>query len=150
MKKILVSLLVVSMLVICFPVSAFAAEVAATTQIETVYQPDGSYVVYETTVYESLLRASTKAAKQTGTGYDSNGSKVVSVTLSASFTYSSSSAKATKAASTYTIYKSGWKKDSVTSYCSGDTAYADGYFSSGSDDCAINLSLTCDTQGNIS
>lgn len=150
MKKVLISLLVISLLVLCFPVSALAAEAPAATRTETVYKPDGSYVVYETTVYESLLRASTKTARQTGTGYNSSGSKVVSMTLTASFSYSSSSATATKASATCSFYKTGWKKDSGSTYCSGDTAYADGYFSSGSDDCAINLSLTCDTQGNIS
>lgn len=121
MKKVLAVFLSVVMLV-AFPVVAYAGEEDTETSTAVEYLEDGSYIV--TTVEEepNLFRASTKSGTKTAKFYNSDDEIQWSVTLSGTFSYTGSSATCTKASVSYKVYDSDWKVTSATSSKSGRTA----------------------------
>ena len=152
MKKGLGVFAVVVALLVAFPVAATASGTppVQASSVETIHFEDGSRLVIETVVFQTTTRSSSRSASQTGIGYDSSGNKTCSLTLKGTFSYDGNTSSATQSTYTYTIYKSGWKKDSASASRSGATAYAEGSFSNASDNLTISLSLTCDRNGNIS
>lgn len=87
----------------------------AETQVisrETEHYPDGSYAVIETVIFENtavpFAAASTKSASRTYTFHRADGKAAWDFTLTGTFTYNGTTAKATKAATSYKVYISGW------------------------------------------
>lgn len=149
-KKLIIMLSVIAVL-IAASVPAFAE-----TQVisrETEHYPDGSYAVIETVVFENtavpFAAASTKSASRTYTFHRADGKAAWDFTLTGTFTYNGTTAKATKAATSYKVYISGWtctKNSSV----SGAVAKGTGKFTykSGSTK-TVSLCLKCSANGTI-
>ena len=98
-KKLIIMLSVIAVL-IAASVPAFAE-----TQVisrETEHYPDGSYAVIETVIFENtavpFAAASTKSASRTYTFHRADGKAAWDFTLTGTFTYNGTTAKATKAA----------------------------------------------------
>lgn len=121
MKKIIAVILSVLML-LAFPVAAYADVENDTTSTTVEYLEDGSYIM--TTVEEetSLFRASTKTGSKTATFYNSDDEVQWIVKITGTFSYTGSSATCTRSTATYTIYDSSWKVTSYSATKSGRTA----------------------------
>ena len=150
-KKLMIMLSVIAVL-IAASVPSFAE-----TQViskETEHYPDGSYAVIETVVFENtaapFAAASTKSASRTYTYYSADNKKEWDFILTDTFTYNGTTAKATKATTSYNIYVSGWKCDSKTSSVTGATAKGTGKFSYRSTlNRSKTLGLKCSANGTI-
>ena len=110
---------------------------------------DGSYAIISVQVEEET-RATAEDSK-TYTYYNPSGRKCFSYTLYASFTYDGRGSRAEDCYSRASIYLSGWTGDSHDEYTSGDTAYGEAVFSGpDGEERSVELSLTCDEDGNVS
>lgn len=127
MKKI-ASFLLSLIMMISIPCAVYAGETviepSANQDIE--YFSDGSYMVTEIeTPGISVMSASTKTASKTTKYYSSDDELQWSVKLTATFSYTGSSATCTKSSVSYTIYnKVRWKLGSATATKSGRKATA--------------------------
>ena len=153
MKKI-ISILVIISIVITFPLTTFASEDTTSPNENTyiTYLDDGSY--YITTITESMARSSKSGSKIT-THYNSSGEALWKVTLNGSFTYTGSTATCTSASHSITIYNDAWYTYSQNSYKSSNKAIADvvmkqKFLGVVVATKTVNLTLTCDANGNLS
>lgn len=122
MKKIVAVFLSVLML-LAFPVAAYADETDDTVVSSTVeYFEDGSYLVTTIEEQPTLTRASTKSGSKSSKYYDSDDELQWVVTVKGTFSYTGSSATCTSASTTYSIYDTSWKVTSATATKSGRTA----------------------------
>lgn len=153
MKKV-ISILAIISIVIALPLSVFASEGTTSSDENTyiTYLDDGSY--YITTVTESMAR-STKSGTKTTTYYNSSDEALWKVTLKGSFTYTGTTSTCTSASHSVTIYNNAWYIYSQNSYASGNQAIANvvmkkkllGIVTSTKN---VNLTITCDKNGNLS
>lgn len=118
---------------------------------------DGSYIVEELQVSDpgqsgvSLLSTTkTKSATRTRTYYNNSNKKCWAFSLSGTFQYNGSTAKATAASCSYTIYVSSWKCSSKTATYSGSTATGSAVFKSPTTSVTAKLGLKCSASGTIS
>ena len=130
-------------------VIAFTIPISAATQTDTTYEkefyPDGSYAIIP------LASEKTKSASRTYTYYAANSSKEWDFTLTGTFTYNGTTAKATKADTSYNIHVSGWKCIYKHGSVSGAVATGQGTFQYKSDITKnVSLSLKCSPTGVIS
>lgn len=127
----------------------------ATTQSQnTIYFEDGSYVTIETFV-TGTRGTSTKTASRVYTYYANNGNIDWSATLNGTFTYTGTSSTCTAASCTISISNSNWYEIGKNSSKIGSSAVADvtmGYKILGitTNRKTVNMSLTCDANGNLS
>lgn len=122
MKKIIAVLLAVVMMLGVCPISALASE-NVTTETDVEYFEDGSYMVTEmTTSTISTFAAKTVSKTKSAHYYDSNDNKEWTVSLSATFSYTGSSATCTGATTSHTIYNDAWKVTSAVPSKSGNKA----------------------------
>lgn len=122
MKKIVAVFLSVLML-LAFPVAAYAGETDDTVVSSTVeYFEDGSYQVTVIEEQPALTRASTKSGSKTVKHYNSDDELEWYVKLSATFSYTGSSATCTSATPSYKIYNTKWKVSKSSASRSGRTA----------------------------
>lgn len=122
MKKIIVMFLAVVMMLGICPTSALASEIVA-TETDVEYFEDGSYIVTEmTTSTISTFAAKTVSKTKSAHYYDNNNNKEWTVSLSATFSYTGSSATCTRATTSHTIYDSAWKVTSAVPSKSGNKA----------------------------
>lgn len=119
-KRLSIIFLCALMFISC-PVTAFAEE-AADTDVEVEYYEDGSYLVTETTIYETLTRASTKSGIKTLTYYSSKDEPQWYFELTATFSYTGSSVSCTKANVDHEVYDNQWKVNSTSCKKSGGMA----------------------------
>lgn len=140
-------------------VIAFTIPISAATQTDTTYEkefyPDGSYAIITTTIETSsiipLASEKTKSASRTYTYYAANSSKEWDFTLTGTFTYNGTTAKATKADTSYNLHVSGWKCIYKHGSVSGAVATGQGTFQYKSDITKnVSLSLKCSPTGVIS
>lgn len=134
--------------------STFATTVSpiSPVQEQIIQNSDGTYVVITTEIGDEInLRdgRSSRSASKTYTCRSNSGSTLWTFTLNASFSYNGSSSSAQGASTTYSIKNSSWSCEDYNAWCSGNTAYGTGSFSSSTGDRTANLSLTCDKNGNI-
>ncbi len=120
LKKLSIIFLCALLFVSC-PVTAFAQE-NTTTDTEIEYLEDGSYLVTEFTVSETLTRAAAKAGTKSITYYSSKDVAQWYFEVSATFTYTGSSVNCTKADVDYKIYDNQWKIVSTSCKKSGGMA----------------------------
>ncbi|MBQ8209512.1 MAG: hypothetical protein IJZ35_02880 [Clostridia bacterium] len=124
MKKILSLVLSLILLSSVCIITAYADDsVIVSESIE--YLDDGTYVVTTLTVEDdnSVARAtSTKTGSKTITLYNSDDEALVTMKLTASFSYTGSSATCISASTSYTIHNSNWKVTSATASKSGNKA----------------------------
>lgn len=146
-KKAIAVLLAV-LLVVCFSVTAFAADDAGYVVSRTVEQyENGAYAVV--TVYDdTIARAGTKTGHKDYEYYVS-GSLAWTFTVHGSFSYNGSSATCTAASYTYNINKSEWYRVKGEAYPSGSAAVAKGTMRRSSDGREVypKVTLTCTPNG---
>ena len=154
MKKI-ISILIAICLFTILPCTAFAQqsiEINSDKQNYITYLDDGSY--YVTTITESMAR-STKTGTKTTEHYNNSGEMLWKVSVKGTFSYTGTSVTCTSASHTITIYNDNWYTYSQNSYASSNKAIADvvmkqkflGIVTSTK---TVNLTLTCDANGNLS
>lgn len=91
----------------------------------TEFFEDGSYIVTTLTVEDKDIiskATSTKTGSKTVIIYNANDEKMVTMKLTASFSYTGTSATCTSTSTSYTIHNSYWKVTSATSSKSGNKA----------------------------
>ena len=130
------------------PVSA-AEEISAGQNVE--YLEDGSYIVTTLVVEPSITRSSnTTTGKKTVTKYSISNVKQYSFTLRATFSYNGSSATATDASTSITIYQNGWQCTNRSTSKSGNRVTGNATFRNGA---AVNyptVTITCSANGVMS
>lgn len=148
MKRLMCGVLLTILLIGVLPVSATADEV------DMIYLFDDSYIVVR--VYEHGARAAgTVSGGKEYTHYDSNGVSNWKVVLSGSFAYTGSSSSCTASNMNVTIYDSSWYTVSKSASKSGNTATGSAIMGDTASGVTvkrvpINLTLTCDANGNLS
>ena len=153
MKHKLTTFIMVLALISVFAVPAFAEGTDGSyTTRETKYYEDGSYDVIVTTidVPQVSLFATTKSKTVSTTNhhFDENKVKQWDFTLKGTFEYNGSTAKATAASCSYTIFDSKWKCTTKNSWTSGATAKASATFKwIASVD--VTIGLKCSPSGTI-
>lgn len=150
MKTLILFVLVAAMSVglFCFP--AGAAE--RPDEIITFYE-DGSYSVTTIEIDETRTsRASTNSisGNKSRKYYSSDNELLWSLTVYGTFTYDGSSAEATDADYSYSIYASDWSFKSGSAFYSGAKATAKGTFKHGLTSNSASVSLTCAADGTLS
>lgn len=150
MKRVICILLLVLMVVSILPVGAFAAE----TEESITYFSDGSYLIRSIDCGFGVER-SKKSGSSVYSYYGNNGDLEWTATLSATFTYDGSSATCTSSSCSVSISNSAWHLVSKSADKSGNTATGTVSMerkmlgiTTGSK--TINLSLSCDADGNLS
>ena len=143
-----VAFLLAAVLVVCFSVTAFAADDAGYVVSRTVEQyANGAYAVV--TVYDdTIARAGTKTGHKDYKYYVS-GSLAWTFTVHGSFSYNGSSATCTAASYTCNINKSEWYRVKGEAYPSGSAAVANGTMRRPSDGREVypKVTLTCTPNG---
>ena len=126
MRKSLSFLLAVIMVFSVFSISAYAEESSDVVISETIeYLEDGCYIVSTLVVEaENTLARTTysKTGSRTSVLYISDSEKMVTLKLTATFSYTGSSATCTAASTSYTIHVDSWKVTSATATKSGNKA----------------------------
>lgn len=150
MKRIISFVLILTMLVCVIPICGNAAE----NQKETIYFDDGSYMTIGINTIRTRAAGSVSGSKPY-TYYGSDGEARWEATLTGSFTYTGSKATCTSSSVDVTIYNSAWYTISKSASKSGNTATASvtmGEKRGGVTvtNFPINLSLSCDKDGNLS
>lgn len=153
LKKPIIFLLTI---IFCFslPMSVLADN-STTTDTEIQYYDDGSYLVIETEESIAPFSSGTKSKSKIGYYYNGDDELQWSVTLTATFSYTGSSARCTDTDTSYKIYDSAWKITETKVGKAGNKAtgiftakkYWLGIITSTR---TLTLTLTCDNNGNIS
>lgn len=144
--------LLVASLVSVAVVPASASDVVESS-VEVVYYEDGSYLTTELTVYDNALSRTkySVSATKTVTYRNSSNDLLWDFSVNGTFIYDGSTATATDASYSYTIYHSAWVFKSATASCTDNVASATGKFRGA---LVLNrtttVTLTCDPDGNIS
>lgn len=151
MKKI-VSILLSLVTLLSVSLTALAADTPQImTNREVITFDNGDYATIETIIDDISVMSNERASRSSSKTYtyrNSAGSTLWSFTLKASFSYNGSSS-VTRASTTYSISNSSWSCDDHYATESGNTAYGYGSFSSSIQSKDVELSLTCDKNGNI-
>lgn len=127
---------------------------ASETSLDVVHFEDGSYLTIQ--LIESNMRAGgTKTANKTYTYTENDGTVAWKAVLNGSFSYTGSSAVCTSSICSVTIYDTAWYQVSKTTSKNGATATAEltmGYKLLGitMKKVPVNMTLTCDPNGNLS
>ena len=151
MKK-LITILTTLALLVNFSITASAADAvqpnASRNNIEVVDLGNGMTIEYEVTELPSVARASTKTAAKTAT-CKIDDVTIAKVTLTATFSYTGSSATCTSASATYTMYQ-GWSASNKSTTRSGRTATTSAYLSKWPDHATLTTTMSCSNTGVIS
>ena len=146
MKRIFACVLVLTLLVSSFAISANAAELTRTVE----HLSDGSYYVIEVEESNSLARAS-KTGMKSATYYTANDVKVFTVRVTGTFSYTSGvSATAVSQSVDVILHQSSARIVDYSSRRSGATVYGSGIVSYGGLTISKSVNLTCDKYGNLS
>lgn len=149
MKRIACLILVSVLMIAMLPVSVFAAE-----NSEITYFEDGSYIVV--TISENYSRSTvSKNGSKSYVYHNSTGTSCWKATLNGTFTYTGSSSTCTASSCSVTVYESDWSTSSKSATKSGNTAKASVTMVRKAlgvtvDTKSASISLTCDTNGNLS
>ena len=153
MKRLFSIVLAAVLLITLLPCKAYAT-VDAQANENVIYLGDGSYITIELTWVES--RASgTKTASKTHKYYNSDGVEQWRAVLSGTFSYTGSSATCTAASCNVTISDSSYYVVSKDVSKSGNKALCtlimgEKFLGITIDKETINMSITCDANGNLS
>ena len=142
------SISVFAILLCIFNLLSIPAMAANSEANHTILYDDGSYAII-TSGENRTVRSSNYFCK-TYTYYNSLGQKCFDYTLYAAFTYNGVTSRADFCDFTAKIYWQGWDIDTHSEYISGNTAYGNATFT-GPDGVVrtVNLTLTCDKNGNV-
>lgn len=125
----------------------------STTQTEIISFEDGSYLTVELTTVQS--RSTSRTASKTYHYHNLLGTEEWYATLTGTFTYDGTTSKCTLSGVTIGITDSSWYIVSRESHEEGDTAYGTvvmgvKFLGITTDKKTVNMSLTCDKNGNLS
>lgn len=145
--KVIASLFCVVLLLSCL-----TFQVSAQTVRDVEYFDDGSYVVTELTVnIDNPFARTGKSGSKTSTYYGSNNKAYFAVTLTGQFNYTyGSSAKATGASTSVTVYDSSASYVTKSATYSGATATGTGTVKVNATSRTLTVKITCDKYGNLS
>jgi len=151
MKRFLMLTVIVAFIFAVFPLNVFATSVSACNEI--IYFEDGSYITVELQVIETRA-AATKSASKTYTCRDGDGVEEWRAVLSGTFTYNGTSATCTASSCNVTITDTDWYVVSKTATKSGASALAEltmgmKFIGITVNKKTVNMSLTCDKDGNL-
>lgn len=152
MMKRLFSILFVFVLVLSFPINAFATNIHKDESI--IYLDDGSYITV--TIEEQEMRATgSKTGKKNITYTASSGTVCWIATLTGTFNYTGTTSTCTSASCSVTVYESNWYTVSKSATKNGNTATAT--VTMGRKVLGITIdkdtyttTLSCDKNGNLS
>lgn len=153
MKRIFSIALIAVLLITLLPARTYAATIAEASE-NIIYLDDGSYITIELTWAES--RASgTKSASKTHKFYNSDNVEQWRAVLRGSFTYTGSSATCTASSCDITISNSDYYVVSKEASKSGNAALCTfvvgkKFLGITIDKDTVNMSITCDANGNLS
>ena len=123
------------------------AYAAGDSDVERIDYEDGSYALV--TVDRKISR-STAAESKEYTYFSPTGQKCFTYTLYATFTYDGKTSKADTCYAYVSFYVRGWTCTSHSEYVSNNTAYGSAVFSGpNSVTRNVNLTITCDANGNV-
>lgn len=151
MKRMISCVLLFVMILTMLPTVGFASDVHET--VVASYE-DGSYMTEE--ISEQGIRASgSKTGTKTRNYYNSNNDLAWKVVLTGKFTYTGSSATCTSSSINATIYNSAWyvvsKSSSKTSNkAKGTAVMGEKALGVTVGKVQVDLTLTCDANGNLS
>ena len=129
-------------------VSLLTPAMAAEKEEKVIDLGDGFYVVETITILPSTRAGGSVKGSKDATLYQ--GSTLIGkATLIATFDISGSTAKATEAGITGTG-SNGWSYTRGSTRRSGNTAYGTAYFSNGSTEKRLDISLSCSPSGSLS
>lgn len=152
MKRFISLMLCLACFVLLFPIQNTSA---AEYSVERIELEDGAYIEITTTVADMGTRAVlTRAGTKNITYYSSNDVALWKAVLQGVFQYTGSSSECVDAVCTVTIYDNSWHLASKTATHSGETAYATVKMNLKKlgvvvETKTVNLSLSCDANGNI-
>lgn len=122
------SLLVIAIALCASP--AMAAENVKSSGKSIIYYSDGSYLISE--LVTSPVSVSRLTNMVTGsrvvTYYNADHDPLWDMTLTGTFSYNGSTAKAEEATYSYNIYSSAWSFKSANAYCTGNKAIVESVF----------------------
>ncbi len=153
MKK-LISILAAFTLLFNLPIIANASDTNISDSCpsgestEIIDLGDGITIEYSIIESNPNARASTKTAAKTAT-CKKYGQVIASITLTATFSYTGSSATCTSASSNYNMY-GGWSYSNRSTTRSGNTASTSAKLSKSPDYANITVTMTCSNSGVIS
>lgn len=152
MKRIICCILACVLAVSLLPIGGRAAAYGEEVIVETF--EDGSYITERVLSVQTRAGGTVSGSKEKNY-YNSNGGPYWKVVLSASFTYTGSSATCTSANCSVVCYSSDWYVISKGSGKSGNTASASATMGEMRDGATVNqvtayLTLQCDGNGNLS
>ena len=153
MKRIFSIALIAVLLITLLPARTYAATITEASE-NIIYLDDGSYITIELTWAES--RASgTKSASKTHKFYNSDNVEQWRAVLRGSFTYTGSSATCTASSCDITISNSDYYVVSKEASKSGNAALCTfvvgkKFLGITIDKDTVNMSITCDANGNLS
>ena len=153
MKKLRMALMVIAVVTILISACMIPAFATATVCSEDIiYFEDGSYLVVELITCENVARVSNTISGQKRATYsNSSGETMWVFSVHGDFTYNGTSATATNASYSYTIYNDAWTFKKGEASCSGNQAIAEATFNGGF---LINrratVTLTCAPDGTLS
>ncbi len=143
-------LLLCAALLLGLTVPALAAENVQTISRTEVDLGNGFSYTETLTVSPALSRASAQKTGSKSQDFTYNGTKVAVIGISGTFQYDGSSVGVvSKSVSQKTLYD-GWAFSQSSFTSSGGTITLTGTLSKGTAKVSVNLSLTCDKNGNIS
>lgn len=160
MKKVFAFCLAVICLAVQFSLPVMAETTAVEGQAQVIYFEDGSYLtISPVTIIEETTNARATASTKTGakdvTRTKSNGDLAWKYTLTATFSYvSGTSSTCTSASYTKNIYDTSWEFSNGSATKSGNVATGKGTFKDKvlfvtTQTQNINITITCDTYGNL-
>lgn len=154
MKKIILLIMSFLMFISCINVNSLASYNNQTIE-PTVFNEDGSYIIITLEDIKLSRSSNTKTGRKTLNYYNTDNELMWTAVLTATFTYTGSSATCTSANITYNVQNSSWQIVSATTSKSGNTATgyitAKHYFAG---ICIQTLeraaSITCSANGTLS
>ena len=152
MKRFYTFISILLFVIVLLPVNANAASAEKVSEI--IYLDNGCYITIETT--EFTERASTtKRGNRAYIYRDNSGSELWRATLYGTWTYTGTSATCTAVSCSTSITDTDWYEVSKTTSKSGATAYGTvtmgkKFLGITTNKETLNMSLTCDANGNLS
>ena len=153
MNKFAKIITIVVLLVALLPMNVFASE-NTSHSVDIIYLEDGSYITVETQLIQTRV-AYTRSANRVYTYNNNNGEEQWRAVLSATFTYNGTTSTCTASSCNVTITNTNWYEVSKTVGKSGNTATAElvmgrKFLGITVQKETLNMSLTCDANGNLS
>lgn len=154
MKK-LIAILTTFILTFNLPIISSASNTAMINPDQSYENADivelnnGLIIEYEITENTSIARASTKTATKTATCKTADGSVIATIKLTATFSYTGSTASCTSASSSYSM-ATGWSYSNRSTTHGGNIAKTSARLKKGLSYADVSVIMTCSKTGVIS